>query len=92
MDTFKEVINNISDSIIEDKDNSHLKNIFKSTKNLMFERCATQRKFNRLFTEFRSSILPDIISNWNPLSVLEQQKFKTVNDFYCGLHFLVSFG
>ena len=92
MDTFKEVINNISDSIIEDKDNSHFKNIFKSTKNLMFERCATQRKFNRLFTKFRSSILPDIISNWNSLSVLEQQKFKTVNDFYCGLHFLVALG
>ena len=92
LDTFKEVINGISDSIIKDKDNSHFKNIFSFIKNLMSDHCATQKKFNRLFTEFCSSIRSDVISNWNSLSVLEQQKLKTVNDFYCGLHFLVALG
>ena len=58
LDTVKEVINDISDSVIKDN----------------------------------NSILPDVISNWNSLSVLEQQKLKAVNDFYCGLHFLVALG
>ena len=61
-------------------------------KYLISDPCDTQEKFSRLFTEFCSSIRPDVISNWNFLSVLEQQKLKTVNDFYCGLRFLVALG
>ena len=40
-------------------------NSFKSIKNVMSDRRATQKKFKRLFTEFRFSILPDVIFNSN---------------------------
>ena len=66
--------------------------VFASIKNLMSDRCKVQNKFNVLFTEFRSSILPDKISTWNDLSLDEQQKLKTINDFYYGLHFIVVLG
>ena len=56
----------------------------------MLDRCATQKKFHKIFTEFRYSVLPDIVSNCDTLTSEHQQKMKTVNDFYCALHFLVA--
>ena len=64
LDTFKGVKND-TDSAIQDKDNYHFKHSFKSIKNVMSDRRATQKKFERLFTEFRFSILPDVIFNSN---------------------------
>ena len=34
----------------------------------MSDRCATQKKFNNLFTKFRKELLPDVIKNWENLS------------------------
>ena len=91
LDTFKEVIGDLEKSLGENG-NGFFKKGFYSIKNLMSDRCNAQKRFNELFTDFRSSVLPDIISNWNDLSLEEQEKFKIVNDFYCGLHFLVALG
>lgn len=33
----------------------------------------TQTKFNKIFTEFLCSVLPDIVSNWELLSKQQQQ-------------------
>ena len=34
-------------------------------------------------------MLPDAIKNWENLSKDQQQSLGNVNEFFCGLHFLV---
>ena len=55
----------------------------------MSDRCTTQKKFNRIFCEYRKSVIPTITENWNELSITEQGKLTKVNEFFCGLHFIV---
>ena len=90
LNTLKEVVNDLGESVGDD--DHFIKKVFCSIKNLMSDRCATQKKFNKIFSEFRCSVLPDIVTNWDTLTSEHQQKMKTVNDFYCGLHFLVALG
>ena len=49
----------------------------------------TQRKSNNLFVEYQPSIIHQIISCWDNLSKEDQEKMANVNDFLCGLHFLL---
>ena len=55
----------------------------------MADCCATPPKINNLFTKFRKELLPDIMKNWENLSNDQQQSLGNVNEFFCGLHFLV---
>ena len=61
LNTLKEVVKDPGESIGDD--NHFVKKVFSSIKNLMPDHCATQKKFNKIFTEFRCSVLPDIVSN-----------------------------
>ena len=54
----------------------------------MSDRCDTQKKFNKLFMEFRKNILKHAI-NFDDLSQMEQEEMVDVNQFFCGLHYLV---
>ena len=56
----------------------------------MSDRCNTQKKFNKLFIDYRSTVLPKIKSNWNELSEDEKAKHLNVHQYFCGLHFLVA--
>ena len=55
----------------------------------MSDRCTTQKKFNRIFTEYRKSVIPTTTENWAQISKEEQEKLTKVNEFFCGLHFIV---
>ena len=74
-----------------DDANSKFNKIFASIKNLMSDRCATQKKFNNLLVEYRKQIVPLALKDegWQNLSEEQQKKILNVNEFYCGLHFLV---
>ena len=63
--------------------------LFASIKNLMSDRCVTQKRFNRLFIEYRNNLIPQIVENWDSLSEDERKEFKKVNEFFCGLHYIV---
>ena len=63
---------------------------FSSVKNLMSDRFNTQKKFNKLFIDYRSTVLPKIKSNWNGLSEGEKAKHLNIYQYFCGLHFLVA--
>ena len=65
-------------------------NFFSSVKNLMLDRCNTQKKFNKLFIDCRSTILPKIKTDWDTLSEHEKTKFLNVHEYFCRLHFLVA--
>ena len=46
-------------------------------------------KINNLFTKFRKELLPDVMKNWENMPNDQQQSLGNVNEFFCGLHFLV---
>ena len=56
----------------------------------MSDRWNTKKKFNKLFIDYRSTVLPKIKSNWNELSEDEKAKHLNVHQYFCGLHFLVA--
>ena len=56
LDLFKEVLEDFGGSLSKGNGNGNFTNlVFKSIKNLMSDRCATQKKFNNLFTKFRNA-------------------------------------
>ena len=55
----------------------------------MADCCATPPKINNLFTKFRKELLPDVMKNWENMPNDQQQSLGNVNEFFCGLHFLV---
>ena len=65
------------------------KKVFSNIKNVMSDKCEVQRKFNNFFITLRKEYLPDVVRNWSNLSNVEQESFGKVNEFFCGLHFLV---
>ena len=88
LDLFEEVFDEVCESFGNEKENLISKSLV-SNKNLMSDRCATQKKFNNLFIEFRKNVLPHTIKNFNDLSLEQQKKMANVNQFFCGLHYLV---
>ena len=90
MGLFKEVLEDVDGSLSKGNGNGNFTNLlFKSIKNLMSDCCATDKKFNNLFTKFRKELLPDVIKNWENLPNDQQKSLGNVIDFFCGLHFLV---
>ena len=75
----------------DDDANSKFNKIFASIKNLMSDGCATQKKFNNLFVQYRKQIVPLALKDegWQNLSEEQQKKNLNVNEFYRGLHFLI---
>ena len=59
-------------------------------KNTMSDRHIVQKNFNSLLEDYRSQILPKVVSNWDALSVQEQGELASLNNFflwnacYCG--------
>ncbi|XP_066920601.1 putative leucine-rich repeat-containing protein DDB_G0290503 [Clytia hemisphaerica] len=84
------VLQNILDDLSKkSSDKSFSNKVFGSIKNLMSDRCSTQKKFNHIFIEYRASVLPQIIEGWDNLTDKEKSKLKNINEFFCGLHYLV---
>ena len=71
LDIFKEIVNEKLGKSVGD-DNHFVKNDFSLIKNLMSDRCATQTNFNKIFTEFRCSVLPDIVFSRDTLTSEQQ--------------------
>ena len=62
-----------------------------SIKNTMSDRHIVEKKFNELLESYREEVLPQVIDGWNDLTPEQQlqQSVTRVNNFFCGLHFLV---
>ncbi len=63
--------------------------MFASMKNTMSDRAASEKKFNELLHDYRASILPNVVSDWNELEGNEREKLMRMNNFFCGMHFVV---
>ena len=42
-----------------------------------------------VFQHYRASVLPNVVENWDAMNEDIQSNFIKVNDFFCGLYFLV---
>ena len=56
-------------------------------KNTISDRHIVEKNFN---DTYRADILPDVVDGWNGLSPTERASFSKMNNFFCGLHFLVA--
>ena len=56
----------------------------------MSDRHVVQKKFNELLEDYRKEMLPKIMATWNNLSKEQQVELHQMNNFFCGLHFLVA--
>ena len=63
--------------------------ILVSIKNTMSDRHIVEKNFNQLLKLYREESLPIVIKNWNLLSEDQQNDLARINNFFCGLHFLV---
>ena len=47
------------------------------------------KKFNSLFKQCREDIIPTVAEDWENLTGQNQLQMKNVNEFFCGVHYLV---
>ncbi|XP_072177862.1 uncharacterized protein [Diadema setosum] len=63
--------------------------IIRNIKNTMSDRHVAEKKFNELLKEYRQNILPEIVDGWEEMNSDEKEQFKSMNNFFCGLHYVV---
>ena len=63
--------------------------ILSKIKNTMSDRHSAEKLFNEMLQDYRGEILPEIIENWTMLSELEKNNMTRMNNFFCGLHYMV---
>ena len=63
--------------------------IISKLKNTMSDRHAAEKLFNNLLADYRAEILPHIVFGWAEASKTEKEILIRMNNFFCGLHFVV---
>ena len=56
----------------------------------MSDKHIVETKLGQMFTEYRESLLPNVISNWNSISEEQKEHITTVHKFHCALHALAN--
>ncbi len=89
LETLKQILNDI-DSVqsVLGKEAASSKIIY-NIKNTMSDRHAAEKLFNELLYDFRAEILPSVVENWDDLTLVEKEQITHMNNFFCGLHYLV---
>ena len=55
----------------------------------MSDRANSQKCFNDMLNRYRTSILPDVVKDWEKLSDTEKESMCSMYNFFCGMHFIV---
>ena len=89
LDTLKEILDDI-DSVHSALGRSAASSkIISSLKNTMSDRHAAEKLFNAMLHDYRVEVLPIIAENWNDVAEPQREQLTRMNNFFCGLHFLV---
>ena len=64
--------------------------ILTNIKATMSDRASVERSFNELLADYRSTILPVMIEDWNDMLEEEKLSMSRMYNFYCGMHLIVS--
>ena len=92
LDTFKDILEDINNHCYfreQQREEHHGYVLLSNIRDTMTDRASTEKAFNVLLEEFRTTILPQVIYNWNDLSENERTLMSRMNNFFCGLHLLV---
>ena len=63
--------------------------ILAQLKNTMSDRHSAEKLFNDLLADYRAEVLPEVINGWSGLEQNERDQITRMNNFFCGLHYLV---
>ena len=89
LETFQEILSDIDCVQHALGGNSKSTEIVKKLKNTMSDRHAAEKLFNELLSEYRADILPSVAKDWEGMNKTEREQLTRVNNFFCGLHFLI---
>ena len=89
LETLKEILSDIDSVQLSLGKEAVSSRIIAKIKNTMSDRHAAEKLFNELVSDFRAEILPTIVDNWDELSDVEREQMTCMNNFFCGLHYLV---
>ena len=89
LDTLKEILEDFD--IVQDKlGGMKVSNtIVLRLKNTMSDRHAAEKLFNELLADYRAEVLPHDAIGWSEASNTEKEILTRMNNFFCGLHFIV---
>ena len=95
LDTFKEILTDIDHVIDQGDQNNQGKpkpglKILCEIRSTMSDQAATEKCFNDLLQQYRASVLPVVIDNWDLMADTEQEMHSRMYNFFCGLHLLVN--
>lgn len=90
LETFKEILDDI-DKVANDTASDTSKKILTNIRTTMSDSASTEIKFNELLQEYRTSVLPYTVDNYNQLDEASKHSVNTLMNFFCGLHSLVHF-
>jgi len=60
-----------------------------SIKNIISDRYIVQKRFNVIFQEYRTTLLPKVVNGWENIEQSCQYIIKKNSDFFCGMHYVV---
>eukprot|EP00117_Sycon_ciliatum_P014482 scpid72751/ scgid14724/ len=89
LEKLKEVLNDVESACCKTKDTNVANQIVAKIKNTMSDRCSVQKSFNDLLTDYRAEILPSVVEGWTQLQDDERSAMIKMNNFFCGLHYIV---
>lgn len=89
LDTFKEILDDIDSVQQAIGKNAVSAKIVAKIKNTMSDRHAAEKLFNSLLHDYRLELLPLVIENWEQMTDTEKEHVTRMNNFFCGLHYIV---
>ena len=89
LETLKEILHDVDAVQLQLGKKAVSSKIVMKIKNTMSDRHAAEKAFNELLHDFRADILPTIAENWSNMTDEEKEQLTRINNFFCGLHYLV---
>jgi len=90
LQVLKEILTDI-DEVANDTDNQTSKEILTNISSTMSDSASTEVKFNELLEDFRSTVLPFTVENYDNLDDAGRASLNKLLNFFCGLHSLIHF-
>ena len=94
LDTFKEILSDISDLCDDNLENNKLSSgyhILCSIRDFMSDRAKSNIAFTQWLIDYRKDIMPDVIDGWNDFTEEQKKCLLENKKLFCGLHLLVNF-
>lgn len=92
LDTFKEILSDISDLCDDNLENNKLSSgyhILCNIRDFMSDRAKTNIAFTQLLIDYRKDIMPDVIDGWNDFTEEQKNACSKINNFFVAFIFLL---